>query len=380
MAIYKLFPVQDATIYSFYPTMNTGIDPILEVGNLNLNVNPLPQVCRLLLKFDQEEINNVVTNKILNSPFESYLKLFVAEAQGILFDTNLEVFPLAGSWDNGNGTYLDSPFTTNGVSWVYKNYENGFPWPTSSFYPYVTASFSDDYVKGGGTWYTGSGSPYHPNFLATQSFTLRGDKDLNVNVSSTVNAWVSSSLYSSDDIVNEGFIVKFEDAVEFSLNDSVQPILQFYSVDTNTIYPPVLEFKWDDSFYSSSLPDIYDESIFISLDNNVGKFYEESFHRFRLNVRPKYPIRTFSTSSVFAQNYKLPENSYYAIKDLDTNEFVINFDPNYTKISCDDKGNYFNLWMSGMQPERNYKILIQTEISGSIIIEDNHYNFKVVNG
>jgi hypothetical protein len=65
---------------------------------------------------------------------------------------------------------------------------------------------------------------------------------------------------------------------------------------------------------------------------------------------------------------------------LDTNEYVIDFDTNYTKISCDSKGNYFDLWMNGLQPERNYKILIQTQISGSVIIEDNHYNFKVING
>jgi hypothetical protein len=289
MATYKLFPIQDSTIYSFYPTMNTGIDPILEVGNLNLNINPLPQVFRFLLKFDQDEINSVISSKILNKPFKSHLKVFTAEAQGILFDTNLEIYPISGSWDNGNGTYLDSPFTTNGVNWVTSDYENGTPWPTSSFNPYVTASFSENSVIGGAVWFTGSSDPTNSNLLATQSFTLRGDKDLNVDVSSIVNVWISSSLGSGSytDIQNEGFIIKFEDAIEFSFNDSVQPILQFYSVDTNTIYPPILELKWDDSYYSSSLPDVIDESIFISLENNIGKFYEESFHRFRLNVRPK---------------------------------------------------------------------------------------------
>ena len=28
MAVYKLFPLQDASVYSFYPFMNTGIDSI----------------------------------------------------------------------------------------------------------------------------------------------------------------------------------------------------------------------------------------------------------------------------------------------------------------------------------------------------------------
>ena len=30
MAIYKIFPEKDATLYTQYPTMNTGLDEILE--------------------------------------------------------------------------------------------------------------------------------------------------------------------------------------------------------------------------------------------------------------------------------------------------------------------------------------------------------------
>jgi hypothetical protein len=71
----------------------------------------------------------------------------------------------------------------------------------------------------------------------------------------------------------------------------------------------------------------------------------------------------------------------YAIKDLDTNEFVVDFDPKFTKISCDPiKGNYFDVYMNGLEPERYYKILIQTTISGSTIVKDDNYYFKIVNG
>ena len=34
MAIYKIFPLQDTTLYSGYPDMNTGIDAIIECINL----------------------------------------------------------------------------------------------------------------------------------------------------------------------------------------------------------------------------------------------------------------------------------------------------------------------------------------------------------
>jgi hypothetical protein len=36
--------------------------------------------------------------------------------------------------------------------------------------------------------------------------------------------------------------------------------------------------------------------------------------------------------------------------------------------------------MNGLQPERYYKVLIQTELDGSTVIFDDDYYFKVVNG
>jgi hypothetical protein len=76
----------------------------------------------------------------------------------------------------------------------------------------------------------------------------------------------------------------------------------------------------------------------------------------------------------------LPTSSYYAIKDLDTNEIVINFDDQYTKISSDSNSNYFDIYMSGLEPERYYAILIKSTINGSTLIYDDQYYFKVING
>lgn len=382
MAVYKLFPSKDASIYSFYPYMNAGIDPIIEIGNLNVNFDPIPQVFRYLIKFDQSEIENVIDNKINNTNFSSHLKSFIATAQGIISDTNLEVYPVSGSWNNGTGTYLDSPFTTNGVSWKSRNFSGSGDWLTSGLSSYVTSSWSGS-LSGGGNWFTGSNDPNHTNLTPTQTFDLRTKKDLDVDVSDIVKVWYSSSksIGGFTNIANEGFIVKWEDAVEFNSADAVQPIMQFYSVDTNTIYPPQLELRWDDqSFETGSLNEISTQDLFIALDNNPGVFYSESVNRFRLNVRPEYPVRTFNTASNYTVNKFLNSGSLYAVKDLDTNEFVIDFDSNYTKISCDGNGNYFDIYMNGLEPERYYKILIQTTISGSTIIKDDRYYFKVVNG
>ena len=67
MAVYKLFPYKDTTLYSFYPQMNTGIDAITQISNLNIAVNSNPQVARFLTEFVQEEIEDVINNKIYSN-------------------------------------------------------------------------------------------------------------------------------------------------------------------------------------------------------------------------------------------------------------------------------------------------------------------------
>ena len=383
MAVYKLFPTSDASIYSYYPVMNTGTDSIIEVGNLNVNLNPLPQVFRFLVKFDQNQINDIIDNKVGGTQFSSSLNAYIANAQGILSQTNLEIYPISGSWSNGNGQYLDSPYTTNGVSWKFRNFSGSLPWTISSFGEYVTGSYSGSSTSGGGTWYTGSSDPNNTNISVIQSFDHRSTKDISAPVTDIVKVWYSSSnsIGGYTNIENNGFMVKWEDAVEFNSADAVQPIMQFYSVDTNTIYPPNLEIKWDDqSFETGSLSEIGTTDLFVGLDNNPGVFYSESVNRFRLNVREEFPVRTFQTASIYTTNKFLNSSSLYAVKDLDTNEYVIDFDNQFTKISCDSNGNYFDIYMNGLEPERYYKILIQTTISGSTIVKDDKYYFKIING
>ena len=388
MAVYKLFPYKDSTVYSFYPKMNTGIDSIIEVFNLNLAIDSYPQVSRFLTEFVQSEIVDVVDNKIAGSEWDVNLRAFIATAQGIVESTDLSVHPVAQYWWNGTGTYLDSPKTEDGVCWDSPQFSGSVAWSSSgtdSTNHYVTSSRDATYaVAGGGAWYL-SGSD-GTLYAVTQSFDTRSDKDLNVGVKTVVSNWYSSSLGvdASSSLPNYGFIVKWEDVVEFSTDIQIQPIMQFYSVDTNTIYPPQLEFKWKDfsnvltGSLTSSIVDT--TNLVSSLAENPGEFFPSSINRFRFNLAPKYPVRTFQTASQFTGTNFLPTASYYAVKDLDTNEFVIDYDTTYTQISSDGNGNYFDIYMNGLEPERYYKILVKTNIGGSTLILDDNYYFKVING
>ena len=374
MAVYKIFPTKDATLYSIYPTMNTGLDAILESSNI-LAENGYPGVSRYLIEYDTAEIQDIINNKISSSAYNIYFKNYISTAQGINTDVKLEVFATAQSWNNGTGYYLDDPKITDGTSWENLNSSGSGNWNMSgsvSGYGY-TGSFNSTYTtQGGGSWFTSSGLV--PTI--TESFGLRSEKDLELGVKDLVNLWYSGS------IPNNGFLVKLSGSAEFNNDINYQPILKYYSVDTNTIYPPQLEFRWRDySLYSAATSSIVTtKQIKLSLDDNPGEFQPSSINRFYVNISPLYPTRTYQTSSLFTNTNYLPTSSYYAIKDLATNEFVINFDTQYTQISSDVRGNYFDVYMSGLEPERYYKILIKTEINGSTLILDDDYYFKVING
>lgn len=368
MAVYKLFPTQDTTLYSIYPEMNTGLDEILEASlEVGALYTPAPQASRFLIQFDSSEITDVIDNKISGSSWDSYLKCYVANVTALNSTTTIKTHPVSQSWNMGTGRFENVPQTQNGASWIWRDYQGGTKWTTSSFASGTTGSYSSSVSPGGGTWYT---SPSY-----SQSFNYYTDKDINLLTSGIVSQWYSSS------IPNNGFIVKQQD--EFIDNENTQPKMKYFSIDTHTIYPPCLEFRWVDATFntgSSTLPTINIQPFVVTLGENIGYFYPDSVNQFRVYSRPEYPARVFATASYFTQNYYLPENSYYAIKDLDTDEYVVDFDTTYTQLSIDATSSFFTLYMNGLQPERYYKVLIKTTVDGSTMVLDNDYYFKIING
>jgi hypothetical protein len=366
MAVYKIFPTADATIYSRFPVKNTGLDEVLEVSAKNnstlvdysVDIDPAGPISnddlrRALVLFSDEDINTIKSYS--TGSWKAGLKLYLANAENLSTTYSLEIRQVSSSWQMGTGKYNDFPDTVNGVSWFS---------PTA----YVTASntwvnASYFLTPGGGNW-TGS--------FATQSYTYKDAKDINVDVTPIVNSWFNGSQ-------NSGFIVKHPTAVE---NYSASFVaLSFFSVDTHTIYPPTLEMKWDDSTYTTgSLSVLNNNNFILSLDNNVGTYKSDTTkYRFRVNARDKYPVRTFTTSSIYNVNKALPIASYWSLYDLKAEETIVEFDTTFTKISCDATSSYFDLYMMGLEPERYYKILIKTVLpTGESIDVDNDYIFKII--
>jgi hypothetical protein len=292
-----------------------------------------------------------------------YLKLVAANTIEIPLDYSLYVYPVSQSWTMGTGRYGLSPTGSDGVSWTYRNGTAGATtWTTTSFAANSTGSWVT--TAGGGTWYTTA------SYTSTQSFSYQL-ADLNIDVTNTVRAWLSGTL------TNDGFIIKRSVSDESSLTPLGS--IKFFSKDTHTIYQPRLEVRWNDSSNTGTYPSIsFDEQVFVNIPNLQPQYQQTSKVRINVIARPKYPTITFTTQSNYLDIYQLPVSSSYSILDAASDEVVIPFDYDYTKISSDTKGNYFKLYMNGLEPERYYRIAVKTKVSDTEeYVLDNNWIFKV---
>ena len=99
--------------------------------------------------------------------------------------------------------------------------------------------------------------------------------------------------------------------------------------------------------------------------------------------RKQFPLKTFGKTTQ-QQQYLIPEflpsSSYYALKDNQTEEIVLNFD-SYTQLSCEyPYGNYFIVDTTGLPQERYYRVLIRVNNGNEIYTIDTGKTFKIVRG
>ena len=402
MAYYFLFPEKDSTIYS-HPDrtkLNTGQDEIIEIVKEKGSSDQRFYPSRILIQFKNEEIQSTISDKIGSSIFNNgtsqvALQLSTVEHKNLQSTLNLEVFAISQSWDEGTGRFSNIPTSSNGCSWVYRdNTTDLTEWRTftngsSSLTTVASGQIGSGSVfalgttgsinavgitEGGGVWYTGS------NFQGSQQF-LKGDNlDTDINVTTIVQKF-SASLFANSTyptgIDNNGFLIKQPDSVEQDTSGSFGE-LQYFSLDTHTIYPPKLTFKWDDSLHNSQSLAKQKGDLDVSLYRNQEEYNQNDEALFRIHVRDKYPTRQFTSSSNFLNVGYFTTSSFYSIRDAHTEQEIIPFDNNFTKLSADSDGMFFKIFMKGLQPERYYRVLFKHTNNDGTRIYDNNYHFKVV--
>lgn len=389
--IYTIYAQKDATIYEKTDTQNCGLDQLLELSHEYEGVSGSGNIynSRVLIKFDTEDIENRVNSGKISQNAKYYLSLKTVDAKEIPQEYKIYAYPISSSWINGTGKFYNKPITTDGVSWKYRTSKRtGIEWdipPGVESYEWdelsqtwiqyngmwgggmivdVTSSYFTN--EGGGTWWD------YENLECTQSFYWQSS-DVYMDVTNIVKKWITGS----GRLQNDGFILKFDNPLE-SLNEGLTS-LKFFGTDSNTIYVPKLHVVWNDSvFNTGSLQSTSDDNLNINV--KLKKFYSENEKaKIKIYANKLYPQKLYSTQSYHTVNYYLPSSSYYEIRDAYTDEIILPFNTNGTKISCDGTSSYFNLWMNSFQPERFYRVVIKVETDNGdrVQIFDNNYYFKV---
>jgi hypothetical protein len=338
MAVYKIFPEKDTFISSYRSSQNFGRDEMLEVFRSAYDSSTHLDTTRALIQFPNSSIQNVITNIVSGSAYSASLRLYLATAT-LPYNYTIFGHRVTTAWDMGLGKAADVPVTTIGCTW-------NSPWATA-----------------GGDY---NGSAYSQSFLYTDN------KDINMDITSLMNYW-----YSNPNS-NYGVLLKQSSSIENSISSSFGAKL--FSMDTHTIYPPQIELKWDDSSYSTTLTQITTSDFVAVISNLQNEIPEGTTYTFKLKARDRFPVRAFTTTSVYLVPKALPVTTYWALKDAKTEEVVIDFDTKNTKVSCDNNGNYFKVYMDGLEPERYYQIIIKTILSNGevIVIEDPLNYFKLI--
>jgi len=373
--MYRIFYAEkDTTLYERFPNRNTGIDQILELTKqtsgsiINGKYRSQTFNSRFLIDFGSEidtlttAINSGKIPVLGNSANSAsvYLSLRSSDATDLLQKYNLKAFPVSQSWVNGQGYFDDSPETTIGCSWLYRDQKDRTAWNTANDQPATTEA------NGGGTFITGN------TYEASQSFNNQVP-DIRMNVTDIVDNWVKGN------INNYGFIVK-RSLIDEKSGEALGSI-KFFGRESHTIFIPRLEVVWDNTSFNDTGSVEISSDTYIPYFKNIKSEYRTSeIAKFRIGVRPEFPTRVYATSSFYLTGERLPTSSYYSIIDSVTNEIVIAYDTVGTQIDCDSNGNFFKLRMDSFMPERYYKIQLKIERDGGDDVQtfDDFY-FKVVN-
>ncbi len=347
--IYSIFPKHTATVYERYPKINTSEDEILE---LNKTVSSSEVVgtynTRILLDFD---ITSNSASMAAEGITTQLYRLSLYTSNSNTPDPNFRIIvgDVDKPWTPGYGRSTHTPKTEVGVSWSHPSSSDS-GWTEGSQGPTYTQTATE-----GGTYY---------NTLPTPDLAW-------LDVTTLVDM-IGDPAQGSESTPDNGLLIQMHPSEEISGNK--HGYVNFYSGKTSTIYKPRLSMLYDDYSPGTGSLTALDPSkeYYVYQSANQGTYKIDSTPKFRFIGREKYPTATYSASTAALVEY-LPTSSCYSLVDVRTGEAVVPFDTTYTKISCDATGNFANLKLSGLYPERLYQFHIRVDHDGTSdyhILED----------
>jgi len=318
----------DTTLYKRYPTLNSGLDEIIEVGKVakpeDLEIAYSSSAARALINF------TLPVSGTIPQTASFYLNLKIANAQKLPYTQQLDIYEISGSWVEGGGYFVQQ----------IKNPQDGATWSGSN------AATSASWVTYGGDYYA---SPSQSVVLSDYPL-----QDLRIDVSSIMQSVLTNNRNF------KGFVIKFPSGSEADMNNEGN--IKFFSRQTHTIHEPILEVVWNTNTFSTGslkpIPSTYDIEV---VAKNVKETYVRgSKERVRLVVRDKYPRKNFDATLRYKNVYYLPTSSYFSIVDRQAGTTVSPIDA-YAKLDCDSTGSYFILDTSNLYKNRNYAVNLEID-------------------
>lgn len=334
---------QDATIYQRYPTANTGLDEIVEVGKVIKSLDGdrfyATGSARFLINFD------IPLENQYPSASKYYLNLRLANADGVSRYQKLEVCPITKEWVEGSGYfYQDVKNSNDGTNWY-------------------SASKLESWTTIGGDFSTAQTSSY--------VFTKVPLEDVKINVTNLIAPLVQGVNTGSWN----GLIVKFPTSDEQDQTNTGN--IKFFSGNTHTIFSPKLEIVWNDqSFTTGNLKPIPNSNISIIPKSIKETYFKGEKDKIYLVVRDKFPDKRFDAVQRYRTMYYLPSESYFRIRDEVSNIIIYDFDE-YSAINCDSSGSYFVLDTTALEINRYYNIDIKVKTADRVFFPNFNYSFKI---
>lgn len=364
MSIKKFYASKDTTITDAYKAglntratkSNTGASDILEVFSVyGFATDNSVEKSRLLIQFPIDKIAEArVVGSIPDVGDVLFkLKLYNAvHAETVPKSYTLSSHVITSEWSEGLGLDMEGYTDEDVCNW--ENRMVSVPW----------VSEGGDFIE--------------EEFKKEQVFEL-GNEDLELDVTDLVESWISG------ETVNNGVLIKLIDSLEDGSLEKSHYTKRFFARGTEFFFKkPALEAQWDSSTLSPELlPEDYeqeDEYVF-NIKNLKTEYKNYEKATLKVYTRSKQWNPNIYTKASASAPVDLVDEAYYKVNrvadDLEVIGYSYNEDINYSRLSYDESGSYFDLDMSLFETEHLYEISFARKTGDKIIEQAERFRFRV---
>lgn len=326
MAVVRLHPTKSNTLYSSNVYLNAGRDQIIELTSDKLDIS------RILLGFDFSTVSDIFD--AMEGEWTANLILYMANASNLPEIYTVKALNIFSDWNEGTGNYLNIPITSESSTWKYSNVGSNLEWNTTGG---AIMSYNPSTV-GGGNWYS----------------TPESESDINKHSSNElvidVTENISKIYYDS---LGTGILLKLDTIHESNYNESIN--VKYFSEDTNTIYKPVLEIRYNDSINGQEGNNpLINFDVSVAILNGFSTLSLDDVVRFNVGIKNLFHQKSYTTLYSPIKSLNIPSSSYWQLKDVNTGEIIIKGSPTSTTISNVGDLNYFDFNTKNLYRNRYY--------------------------